>query len=127
MAKGDLCKVIIRDDFNNVLIIQRKSKKGEINPWTLVTKELKGRESEEKGAHRAVREDLKTIVFDLEKIKEDKIGENMLLVYVGSVKERVSSNDNVENLQWVNVQKIEEYDVDKEDKEILQSFLNVKW
>lgn len=122
MAKGDLCKVIIKDDFNNVLIIQKKLKKGELTPWTLVTKELKGRESDEKGAHRAVREDLKTIVFDLEKIKEDKIGENVLVVYVGSIKERVSSNDNVENLQWVNKEKLEEYDIDKNDKDLLQSF-----
>lgn len=122
MAKGDLCKVIIKDDFNNVLIIQKKLKKDELTPWTLVTKELKGRESDEKGAHRAVREDLKTIVFDLEKIKEDKIGENVLVVYVGSIKERVSSNDNVENLQWVNKEKLEEYDIDKNDKDLLQSF-----
>lgn len=126
MAKGDLCKVIIKDDFNNVLIIQRKLKKDELSPWSLVTKELKGRESEEKGAHRAVREDLKTIVFDLEKIKEDKVGENLLVVYVGSIKERVSSNDSVENLQWVNKEKLEEYDIEKNDKELLQSFLNIK-
>lgn len=30
MAKGDLCKIIIKDDFNNVLIIQKNLREAKI-------------------------------------------------------------------------------------------------
>ena len=95
MAKGDICKIIIKDDFNNVLILQKKTKKDEISKWVLVSSELKGRESDEKAANRAVKDDLKIIVFDLEKIKEEEINEKLLMVYTGSIRERVICADSI--------------------------------
>ena len=54
MAKISTCTLIIRDDFKNVLILQKKVKKGEVDSFSLLTQKLRGRESEEKCVNRAV-------------------------------------------------------------------------
>lgn len=126
MAKGDICKIIIKDDFNNVLILQKKTKKDEISKWVLVSSELKGRESDEKAANRAVKDDLKIIVFDLEKIKEEEINEKLLMVYTGSIRERVICADSIKKIQWVNKRELEKYDIEEVDKNILNEFFSSK-
>lgn len=125
MAKGDLCKVIIRDDFKNVLVVQKRAKKGEKSndKWSLVSKSAKGRESQEKCVHRAVKEDLKTILFDLEKVKEVNIEENLLIVYSGTIKERIGCNENIEKLQWINKNSLENLEIEEIDKNILKEIL----
>lgn len=126
MAKGDICKIIIKDDFNNVLILQKKTKKDETSKWILVSSELKGRESDEKAANRAVKDDLKIIVFDLEKIKEEEINEKLLMVYTGSIRERVICADSIKKIQWVNKRELEKYDIEEIDKNILNEFFSSK-
>ncbi|MFR5264302.1 hypothetical protein [Clostridium sp.] len=126
MAKGDICKIIIKDDFNNVLILQKKTKKDEISKWVLVSSELKGRESDEKAANRAVKDDLKIIVFDLEKIKEEEINEKLLMVYTGSIRERVICADSIKKIQWVNKRELGKYEMEEVDKNILNEFFSSK-
>ena len=126
MAKGDICKIIIKDDFNNVLILQKKTKKDEISKWVLVSSELKGRESDEKAANRAVKDDLKIIVFDLEKIKEEEINEKLLMVYTGSIRERVICADSIKKIQWANKRELGKYEMEEVDKNILNEFFSSK-
>lgn len=127
MAKGDFCKILIRDDFKNVLVVQKKGKKNEIiDTWTIVSKTLKARESEEKAVHRIIKEELKTIVFDLEKIKEEEKEENMMIVFLGTIKERISSNDSVANLKWINKNELETIKIDSKDLEILKEYFDEK-
>ena len=73
MAKISTCTLIIRDDFKNVLILQKKVKKGEVDSFSLLTQKLRGRESEEKCVNRAVKDSLKSIIFDLEKLQNYKL------------------------------------------------------
>lgn len=126
MAKGDLCKIIIKDDFNNVLIIQKKAKRGEEVRWSLVSGELKARETDEKCANRAVNDDLKITVFDLKKIKEEETNEKLLMVYTGIIKERVICNNNVEKIKWINKKELEKYEIKEIDKNILKEFFYSK-
>lgn len=126
MAKGDICKIIIKDDFNNVLILQKKAKRGEQSRWSLVSGELKARETEEKCANRTVNDNFKITVFDLERVKEEEINEKLLIVYTGIIKERVICNNNVEKIQWVNKRELEKYDIEEIDKNILNEFFSSK-
>ena len=86
MSKIAECSLIIKDDFNNIFIIRRKTKRSQPKLWYIVGKKIKGRETEEKCIARAVKDDLKSIVFNLEKVGEMKINEDnaeLCAIYVG--------------------------------------------
>ena len=68
MSNIKFCSIIIKDDFNNILISKRKGKKADEHLWYIFERKIKGRETPEKCANRAIKEDLKTIVFDLNKL-----------------------------------------------------------
>ena len=107
------CSIIIKDDFNNVLVVQRKVKKNEPKKWDIFSRNIRGKESPEKCINRAIKEDLKTIIFDLTLFKEyvidDETG-NITLVYTGSVKERVTLHADIIMSKWINLKDIESYD-----------------
>ena len=55
MSKVIGCSLIVKDDFNNFLILQKKVKRTEPEKWCLITSKLKGKESYEKSINRGVR------------------------------------------------------------------------
>ena len=67
------CSVIIKDDFNNIFIVRRKTKRNEPKLWYIVGKKIRWKETEEKCIARAIKDDLKSIIFNLEKLGEIKI------------------------------------------------------
>ena len=46
------CSLIIRDDFNNVLLLKKKVKRGQIEKWSLLTQKKRSKEEHEKTIHR---------------------------------------------------------------------------
>lgn len=125
MANLGGCSVIIKDDFDNLLVIKRKGKKTEPRLWGLCSKKIKGKESIEKCATRAVKDDLSVIVFDLKEIAIMPFGENENhMLYVGSIKEKFVAHKDIEECKWVNINKINELEFGAFDKEMLSNYLN---
>ncbi len=89
MMKCTACTLIIKDDFENVLILKKKVKKGQIGKWSLLSQNLRGKESDEKCLNKASNKILKTIIFDLEPYKEfvlDSDSDEGIRVYKGEIK-----------------------------------------
>lgn len=122
------CSIIIKDDFNNVLIVQRKVKKNEPKKWDIFSRNIRGKESPEKCINRAIKEDLKTIIFDLEPFKEyviDEENENNILVYTGCIKERIILHADIIMSKWINLKDIESYDFVSGAKEKLLDLASI--
>ncbi len=127
MGKIIGCSIIIKDDFNNVLIVQRKVKKNEPKKWDIFSRNIRGKESPEKCINRAIKEDLKTIIFDLEPFKEyviDEENQNKILVYTGCIKERIILHADIVMSKWINLKDVESYDFVSGVKEKLLDLAN---
>ncbi|SHI34692.1 hypothetical protein SAMN02745163_00059 [Clostridium cavendishii DSM 21758] len=125
MSKIIGAQVIIRDNFNSVLVIQRKVKKTEPKLWDIFSRTLKGKETTEKCANRTIKEDLKTIIFDLEPFREYIVNEetgDTVMVYMGYVKERIVCHDNIVANKWISKKNISEYEFTPMAKNILTDF-----
>ncbi len=60
MSNIKFCSIIIKDDFNNILISKKEKEKKQMSTYGMFLKEkIKGRETPEKCANRAIKEDLK--------------------------------------------------------------------
>lgn len=123
MMKITACTLILKDDFNNVLVLKKKVKKGEIGKWSLMNQKLRGKESFEKCINKACNKILKTIVFDLEEFKEYEINEEEgLMVLLGNIKGRFVLDKSYDEAKWINIKEIDEYDFEDVDKVILADF-----
>lgn len=118
--------IIIYDNYNNVLAIQRGNTKD--NPrgiWSLVGKELKGKESEEACIIKAVEKNLGCGIFNLALFKEYSInGENngKLVVYSGVVGGYITCHKSIGKIKWINEKEVETHNFSIEEKEILTDF-----
>lgn len=117
MRKVVECSVIIKDDFNNIFIVKRKTKKSEPKYWYTVGKKIKGRESEEKCIARAIKDDLKSIVFNLRKIGEveNNVLEGITSLYVGELKEKIVLGNDIEEGKWIKVDDIDQYEFEENE------------
>ncbi|HHD2753126.1 TPA: NUDIX domain-containing protein [Clostridium perfringens] len=110
MGNIKFCSILIKDDFNNILISKRKGKKADAHLWYLFDRKIKGRETPEKCANRAIKEDLKTIVFDLKELCDFNINEEeSLRVFTGSLKEKVTCGANITEYKWINKDELSNY------------------
>lgn len=122
------CYIILKDDFNNILI-ERKGKKSD-KTWKCIGRLKKGRETDEKCISNSVKEDLNTLVFDLESLDEIQIDTNsddIIKLYSGKIKEYINLGKNVNEISWINERTFENYlfsDIDK--KILLKYFKNIK-
>ena len=126
MMKCTACTLIINDDFNNILILKKKVKKGEIAKWSLLSQKLRGRESDEKCLNKASNKILKTIIFDLEPYKEYILNEELeegIRVYKGEIKGRFVLDKTYDEAQWVHKDKLSEYEFEDVDKSIIEDFI----
>lgn len=123
MSKKNSGSLIIKDDFNNVLIIQRKVKKGQPKLWSILNRNIKGKETIEKCLEKIAKDDLKGVVFNLTPFKDISINENEVKsVYIGMIKESIILHKDISNSKWINKRLLEEYDFIENDKDILLDF-----
>lgn len=126
MMKCTACTLIIKDDFENILILKKKVKKGQIGKWSLLSQSLRGKESDEKCLNKASNKILKTIIFDLEPYKEfvlDSDSDEGIRVYKGEIKGRFVLDKSYDDAQWVNKNKLSEYEFEDVDKLIMENFI----
>ncbi len=127
MSKVAECSVIIKDDFNNVFIVRKKTKKNQPQLWYTVGRKIRGRENEEKCIARAVKDDLKSIVFNLIRIGEYILDEDLnevCAVYEGGLKEKVVYGTDIAEGKWISANELDNYDfADGEKEKIL---MNIK-
>ncbi len=117
------CIQMIKDDFNNVLIIKKKAKRGTTSKWSLLNQKLRGKESDEKCVARAVKDILKTIIFDNEFFNEFPVNdEEKIKVYVGNLKEKYVLDKSYDESTWINKNRIDDYDLEELDKKILKEY-----
>lgn len=119
------CIQLIKDDFNNVLIMKKKAKRGTISKWSLLEQKIRGKENDEKCLTRAAKDILKTIVFDNKEFKEYAINEEeSIKVYIGKLKEKFVLDKSYDEAKWINKNIINEYDIEDLDKKILLDYFN---
>ncbi len=117
------CSVIVKDDFNNILIAKRKGKKSERNLWYIFDRNIKGRETPEKCANRIIKEDLKTIIFDLKEICDFKGNEEeSLRLFSGILKEKITCGTNITTFKWVNKNELSDYTFAEGEIEKINAF-----
>lgn len=128
MDKALGCGVIIKDYFKNVLIIQKKVKKNQPKLWQLVYRNIKGKESEDKCVHRAVKEELKVLLFNASSFENIKVcdDEQHLKFYTGELQEKIAPHDDIVDYKWINKSNMDNYEFIPEHKAILESFFEMK-
>jgi len=127
MSKNSECSVIIKDDFDNIFIVRRKTKRNEPKLWYTVGKKIRGRETEEKCVARAVKDDLKSIVFNLEKIGETLINKGLgetCAIYMGELKEKIVYGTDIVEGKWVSRKDLENYDLAEGEKEKILCYIS---
>ena len=127
MSKVTACSLIIKDDFNNIFIVKRKTKKNQPQLWYNVGRKIKGKETEEKCVAKAVKDDLKSIVFNLERIGEIKSSEEndeVCAIYIAELKEKVVYGTEIEEGKWVSIRELDDYSLAKGEKEKVLCYIN---
>lgn len=123
MSKIATWALIIKDDFKNILIIQRKVKRNAPKVWEILQKDIKGKQPEEKQINKMVDKELKSIAFDLVPTKEYIIDEEKsLVVYTGKLKETVTLHKDISMYKWINKNQLDEYDFVQGHKELLVDY-----
>ncbi|VYU01883.1 hypothetical protein [Clostridium tertium] len=127
MNKVAECSVIIKDDFNNIFLVMKKTKKNAPKYWYSVSRKIKGKESEEKCVTRAIKDDLKSIVFNLDRIGEitNSITNEKCAVFKGELKEKVILGKDLEEGKWVSISEVHNYDLAPDEKEKLKLFFDI--
>lgn len=116
------CSIIIKDDFNNILIIKKEQKKN-FGLWKCVGRLKKGRESNEKCIANSVKEELNTLIFDLKEVKEFKINEeDSIMIYEGKIKDYMNFGKKVMDMKWISEKEIENYEFLDGQKEMLLEY-----
>lgn len=117
------CSIILKDDFNNILIIKKEQKKN-FGLWKCVGRLKKGRENNEKCISNSVKEELNTLIFDLKEIKEFKIidTEDYIMIYEGKIKDYMNLGKKVMDMKWISKKEIENYEFLDGEKELLLEY-----
>lgn len=130
MSKVVKCSVIIRDDFNNVLIAERgKGKKDSPKQWSIIGKEMKGKENEEACVSKAVDKNLGCTIFDLTPFKEYSIREEndeIQAVFTGRIREMVTLHKEINKVKWISKRELDNYDFAVGEKEIVLDYFNAE-
>lgn len=126
MSKVAECSIIIKDDFNNIFIVRKKTKKNQPQLWYIVGRKIRGREIEEKCISRAVKDDLKSIVFNLARVGEYILDENLnevCAVYEGVLKEKVVYGSDIVEGRWISTNELDNFDFAEGEKEKILMYI----
>jgi len=118
------CSIIIYDDFNAVLIAARGKRKLQ-DVWSIFGKDIKGKETPEQCANKAIDKDLNCTVFDMTPFKEYVLNEDTgdtSLVYIGKVKHYINQHKDIHSLKWITERELNTYEFSSGEKEILLDF-----
>ncbi|PRR82556.1 hypothetical protein [Clostridium vincentii] len=126
MAKIIACSLIIKDDFNNVLILNKRVKRGEIETWSILNQKIKGKEIHDKCITRCAKENLKALVFDVKEFKEyifNKETDESIMVCTGEIRERfILDSKKYKDSKWVSIRNFQDYNFIECEKEMLKDF-----
>ncbi|MCM1991267.1 hypothetical protein [Oceanirhabdus seepicola] len=125
MDKATKCIVIIKDDFKNVFIVQKKGKRTEPKMWQLLEVEVKGKSTEDKCIEKMIKKNISSILFNKTAIKDYVLDEetgDILRIYSGQLKERISLHKDFVKTTWIGENKLDELDFIPEHKEILKDY-----
>lgn len=123
MSNITYCEFIIKDDFDNVLIIQKKVPRNQPKLWSLVGKKKKENETLDKCVHRIIKEELKTIGFDLNEFKTYKINDDETkIVFTSILREKVSCHQGIVTWEWISKKDLDKYDFNEETRQVLNDF-----
>lgn len=120
------CTLVVKDDFNNVLILKKKVKRGQVESYSLINNKITGKAVTEKTVEKAVKTSIKCNVFDLKPLKEfvvDKESKEKHIIYVGNIKEKPSLDKGYVDFRWISKRQIEDYNLEDFEKEILNEIL----
>ncbi|MGG7212424.1 NUDIX domain-containing protein [Clostridium nigeriense] len=126
MSKVAECSIIIKDDFNNIFIVRKKTKKNQPQLWYIVGRKIRGREIEEKCISRAVKDDLKSIVFNLARVGEYILDENLnevCAVYEGVLNEKVVYGSDIAEGRWISTNELDDFDFADDEKEKILMYI----
>lgn len=125
MSKIIGCSLIVKDDFNNFLILQKKVKRTEPEQWCLITSKLKGKETYEKSINRGVKDSIKSLAFDLEEVGEKQINDDeSVMVFVADIKEKPMLDKSYKDCKWISERQIDDFSLSDYEKEILKEYIN---
>lgn len=125
MVKVVKSTIVIYDDFKNILIAERGKGKNTPKQWGLFGKELKGKETAERAIIKAVDKDIKCTIFDLKEFKQIELqegAEEATQVYVGTVREYITTHKSINSVKWIGQKDIENYNFSEEDMKIIKEF-----
>lgn len=120
------CVLIVKDDFENSLILQKKVKRTEPEEWCLIRSKIKGKESYEKSINRGVKDCIKALAFDLESLGEVSISEEndeKVIVFVGNIKEKPMLDKAYVDYKWINRRQIDTVNLSDWEKDLLRANL----
>lgn len=126
MDRAKRCIVILKDDFKNVLILQKKVKRTEPKIWCLLENEVKGKASEEKSIDKNIKKTINSIIFNKEVFKDYNTEgtEDILRVYTGQLKERIVLHKEYTSSKWIGKRELDNIDLEEEHKKILTDFFD---
>lgn len=123
MGKIVGCYIIIKDDFDNLLLLKKKVKRSEIAYWSLLYQKIRGKESTEKCINKGVKDKLKSVVFDLNEYKIfDLNEEESVQVYTGIIKERVVLDKEFTECKWISKRNYQDFTLDDMSMKIIGDF-----
>ena len=122
MSKTVGCTLLIKDDFNNVLVLNKKVKRGEEQNWSLLSEKNRGKESDEKCIDRAVKDVLKSIPFETKFIGEYESDYETFKVYSAILRERIVLHKNYKECKWVGKNELDKLNLLERDKNILKEY-----
>lgn len=122
MNKVTRCEVIIRDDFNNVLIVQKKVKKNEPKPWSILGKEIRAKEAEEDCIIRIVETEVKSVATNIVKVCEYETTEGKVGVYECVLIEIPSLHKSIADKSWVSEKNLDNYELSENHRKSISIF-----
>lgn len=123
MGKIVGCYIIIKDDFNNVLLLKRKVKRGENPIWSFLYQKIRGKESAEKCINKGIKDKLKSVVFDLtEYMSIDFNEEESAQVFTGIIRERVSLDKEYTEARWISQKNYMNFEFDDITSKLIEEY-----
>ncbi|MGL4774362.1 MAG: hypothetical protein ACRC2K_12410 [Clostridium sp.] len=117
ISKGS---VIIKDDFENILIIQKKSKKNEPKLWSFIGCDIKEKAVPENAILKEINKQLKVTIFELDLIKEVDVNESKKFIFNGIIRESIVTHNDIAKVQWIKKDKVNLYEFREEDQDIVE-------
>lgn len=127
MGKIVGCYIIIKDDFDNVLLLKKKVKRGETPIWSFLYQKIRGKESTDKCITKGVKDKLKSVVFDMQEFKTiDITEEESVQIFTGVIRERFTLHKDFTDAKWISSKAYTNLEFDDISSVIINSYFKEK-